>query len=201
MSQRHEPVGQAPGRLTPLDEEHWEPRTRKLLATAPRDPGGRVPNIFTTLVRHPGLYEQFLPFGGQLLRRGRLPARVRELLILRTSCNTGARYEWGRHVPLARAAGITDADLDRITEGPEAPGWTDLERQLLRAADELNRSATLSDTTWEALAGNFRDAELIEIVMLVGQYHMVAFFLNSTGVPLDPGFDGAGRAEGARTHG
>ncbi|MBZ9643991.1 carboxymuconolactone decarboxylase family protein [Streptomyces sp. PSKA30] len=171
-----------------------------MLAVAPRDPGGRVPNIFTTLVRHPDLYEQFLPFGGQLLRKGRLPERLRERLILRTSCNTGARYEWGRHLPLARAAGITDADIDRVTEGPEAPGWTDLERHLIRAADELNSGATLSDATWEALTRHFGDAELIEIVMLVGQYHMVAFFLNSTGVQLDPGFDSTGCAEGARNH-
>ncbi|WP_424851734.1 carboxymuconolactone decarboxylase family protein [Streptomyces sp. SAI-170] len=151
-------------------------------------------------MRHPDLYERFLPFGGQLLRGGRLPERLRELLILRTSCNTGARYEWGRHLPLAKAAGVTDADVVRITEGAEAHGWTDLERHLIRAADELHSLATLSDATWQALAGHFDDAELIEIVMLVGQYHMVAFFLNTAGVELDPGFDSTGFAEGSRSH-
>ncbi|WP_367325174.1 carboxymuconolactone decarboxylase family protein [Streptomyces sp. HUAS ZL42] len=201
MSQRHEPARQARQRLSPLPEQQWDTRARKLLATAARDPGGRIPNIFTTLVRHPDLYEQFMPFGSQLLRGGRLPDRLRELLILRTACNTGAGYEWGRHLPLARAAGVTDADLDRITEGPEAPGWTDLERHLTRAADELNSDALVSDATWEALARHFDDAELIEIVMLVGQYHMVAFFLNATGVELDPGFAGTGFPEGARDHG
>ncbi|MFF0001078.1 carboxymuconolactone decarboxylase family protein [Streptomyces avermitilis] len=198
---RHEPAGQTRPRLVPLPEEHWDARTRKLLAGAAHDPGGRIPNIFTTLVRHPDLYEQFMPFGGQLLRRGRLPARLRELLILRTSCNTGARYEWGRHLTLAKAAGVTDADINRITEGPEAAGWTDLERHLIRAADELNSGATLSDATWEALTEHFGDAELIEIVMLVGQYHMVAFFLNATGVALDPGFDSTGFTERDRNHG
>ncbi|AZQ32338.1 carboxymuconolactone decarboxylase family protein [Streptomyces cyaneochromogenes] len=201
MSQRHEAARQASPRLVPIPEEQWDARTRKLLATAARDPGGRIPNIFTTLVRHPDLYEQFLPFGGQLLRRGRLSEGHRELLILRTAWNTGARYEWGRHLPLAKAAGVTDTDIDRITEGPDAPGWTGLQRHLILAADELNRDARMSDTTWEALAEHFGDAELIEITMLVGQYHMVAFFLNSTGVELDPGFDGTGFAEGDRTHG
>ena len=200
MSQRHEAAQQARPRLTPLPEGQWDARTRNLLATAARDPGGRIPNIFTTLVRHPDLYERFMPFGGQLLRRGRLPESLRELLILRTAWNTGARYEWGRHLPLARAAGVTDAEIDRITEGPDASGWTDLQRQLIRAADELNRDARMSAATWEALAGHFGDAELIEITMLVGQYHMVAFFLNSAGVELDPGFDGTGFAEGDRHH-
>ncbi|MBT2369131.1 carboxymuconolactone decarboxylase family protein [Streptomyces sp. ISL-10] len=200
MSERHELDAQTRPRLMPLPEEHWDARARKLLAVAPRDPGGRVPNIFTTLVRHPDLYEQFMPFGGQLLRRGRLPERLRELLILRTSRNTGARYEWGRHLPLAKAAGVTDADIDRITEGTEAHGWTDLEEHLMRAADELHSDARLSEATWEALAGYFDDAELIEIVMLVGQYHMVAFFLNTAGVELDPGFERMGFTEGGRNH-
>ena len=201
MSQPHESAEQTRPRLMPLPEEHWDTRTRTLLATTARDPGGRIPNIFTTLVRHPDLYEQFMPFGGQLLRSGRLPGRLRELLILRTARNTGARYEWGRHLPLAKAAGVTDADIDRLAEGPEARGWTELETHLVRAADELNGHARLSDATWEVLAEHFTDAELIEIVMLVGQYHMVAFFLNTTGVELDPGFDTTHFAEGGRTHG
>ncbi|MFH9706114.1 hypothetical protein ACH4MW_05035 [Streptomyces luteogriseus] len=50
--------------------------------------------------------------------------------------------------------------------------------------------------TWKGLAEHFGDAELIEIAMLVGQYHMVAFFLNATGVELEPGFDGTGFTEG-----
>ncbi|CAL9674868.1 hypothetical protein SUDANB105_07800 [Streptomyces sp. enrichment culture] len=201
MSQRHEPAGPAHPRLMPLPEEHWDAMTQKLLAIAPRDPGGRVPNIFTTLVRHPDLYQHFMPFGGELLRRGRLPERLRELLILRTSRNTGARYEWGRHLPLAKAAGVTEADVDRVVEGPQALGWTELERHLVRAADELNSDARMSDATWKVLAEHFGDAELIEIVMLVGQYHMVAFFLNTAGVELDPGFDSPGFTEGDRNHG
>ncbi|MFJ4280362.1 carboxymuconolactone decarboxylase family protein [Streptomyces massasporeus] len=196
MPQRDEDARPTRPRLTPLPEEQWDPRTRELLAVAPHDPGGGVPNIFTTLVRHPDLYEQFLPFGGQLLAGGRLPGDVRELLILRTAWNTGSRYEWGRHLPLARAEGVTDADIDRIGEGPDAPCWTELQRHLIRAADELHRDATLSDPTWEGLAEHFGEAELIEIAMLVGQYHMVAFFLNATGVGLEPGFDSTGFPEG-----
>ncbi|MEU6475086.1 carboxymuconolactone decarboxylase family protein [Streptomyces massasporeus] len=200
MSQGNEAVRPARPRLSPVSEEQRDPRTRELLASAPQDPGGGIPNIFTTLVRHPDLYEQFMPFGGQLLGKSRLPGDARELLILRTAWNTGSRYEWGRHLPLARAAGVTDADIDRIGEGPQAPGWTDLQRYLIRAADELNRDAAMSDATWDGLAAHFGDAELIEIAMLVGQYHMVAFFLNATGVELEPGFDGTGfeGAEGDR---
>ncbi|MEU8487070.1 carboxymuconolactone decarboxylase family protein [Streptomyces sp. NPDC048641] len=187
-------------RIQPLAEEQWDTRTRALLATANQDPGGQIPNIFTTLVRHPDLYERFLPFGGQLLHAGRLPGKFRELLILRTSYNTGASYEWGHHVPPAKEEGLTDADIERIPRGPEADGWTDLERHLISAADELHCTARLSDATWDALAAHFDDADLIEITMLVGQYHMVAYFLNTIGVQLEPGFANTGFVDGAREH-
>ncbi|BDM69711.1 carboxymuconolactone decarboxylase [Streptomyces nigrescens] len=178
-------------RLAPLAEDEWDSRTRQLLSLVARDAGGRVPNVFTTLVRHPDLYERFMPFGGYLLRSGRLSGRVRELLILRTALNTRASYEWGRHVPLAKEAGVTDAEIERVLYGPDADGWAELESHLLRAADELHRDARLSDATWEALSAHHDDADLVEITMLVGQYHMVAFLLNSAGTELDPGFGAA----------
>ncbi|MEU2716828.1 carboxymuconolactone decarboxylase family protein [Streptomyces sp. NPDC007205] len=188
-------------RIAPLPENRWDARLRGLLTAAPRDPGGGVPNIFTTLARHPNLYERFMPFGGHLLRGGLLPGRIRELLILRTAHNTGAAYEWGRHLPLAEAAGVTTADVRRIPQGPEAAGWTDLDRHLLRAADQLHSDARISTVTWEALASHYEEAELIEITMLIGQYHMLAFFLNSTGVQLEPGFDRTGTGKAARADG
>ncbi|MFF9410345.1 carboxymuconolactone decarboxylase family protein [Streptomyces anandii] len=176
-------------RLAPLPEDGWDPSTRELLAPIPRDPDGGVANVFTTLVRHPSLFRHFLPFGSHLLRDGRLPDRTRELLILRTACNTRAGYEWGRHVPLARAAGVTDEEIQRVGTGPDAPGWAPADADLLRAADELHRDACLSAATWSALAAGHDEAQLIEITMLVGQYHMVAFFLNSAGTRLEPGYE------------
>ncbi|MEU6369356.1 carboxymuconolactone decarboxylase family protein [Streptomyces sp. NPDC046931] len=194
-------------RLAPLPEDGWDPATRELLAPLPRDADGRLANVFTTLVRHPDLFRHFLPFGSHLLREGRLPDRTRELLILRTACNTRAGYEWGRHVPLARAAGVTDEEIRRICAGPEAQGWPPADAHLLRAADELHRDARLSTATWSALAAGHDEAQLIEITMLVGQYHMVAFFLNSAGTRLEPAYEaetppappgtGAHAAEGA----
>ncbi|WP_330342546.1 carboxymuconolactone decarboxylase family protein [Streptomyces sp. NBC_00557] len=175
-------------RLAPLPEDCWDATTRELLAPIPRDADGRLANVFTTLVRHNGLFRHFLPFGTHLLRGGRLPDRTRELLILRTAYNTRAGYEWGRHVPLARAAGITGEEVRRVGAGPDAQGWAPTDACLLRAADELHRDARLSAATWFALATDHDEAQLIEITMLVGQYHMVAFFLNSVGTPLEPGY-------------
>jgi alkylhydroperoxidase family enzyme len=170
-------------RIPPLPESEWDDDVRELL-------DGRAVNIFTTLVRHRGLYRRWLPFGGKLLLAGKLDPRERELLILRTACNCAAEYEWGQHVLIGRQAGISDEEIRRIREGPGAPGWSEQDATLLRAADELHDHAEISDETWAALAGRYDAERLIELCMLVGHYHMVAFMLNSLRVQREDGVPG-----------
>jgi 4-carboxymuconolactone decarboxylase len=145
-------------------------------------------NIFRTLVRAPGLFRKWLPFGGKLLS-GKLPARDRELLILRTAWNCQAAYEWGQHVIIGTAAGITPSEIERIPSRSRE-GWSDPDATLLEAADELHDDSCISDETWARLAGRYDVQQLIEIPMLVGQYHLVGMTLNSLGVELDEGVDG-----------
>jgi alkylhydroperoxidase family enzyme len=175
-------------RIPPLPVEGREPRTQELLDSL-RRPDGTELNIFTTLARHPRLLKRWSGFGGVLLN-GSLPARERELLILRTGLLCRAAYEWGQHVPIALAAGLTQDEIDRVAAGPDDPAWTEPDALLLRAADELHADAVLSDATWTALASQWSDEQLIELCMVVGQYHLVAFTLNSLGVegegPLAP---------------
>ncbi len=147
-------------------------------------------NIFATLVRHPRLFKRWLGFGGYLLYRGELPARDRELLILRTAWNTGAEYEWGQHIRIARTAGVSDAEISRVIDGPDAFGWTSGDSALVRAADELHGESTIADSTWSVLAESFDEHQLIELCMVVGQYHLVAFTLNALGVEREHGVTG-----------
>lgn len=180
-------------RLAPLTPDELDDRQRELL-TGVSVAGAKnisAANIFATLVRHPGLFRHWLPFGGKLLS-GKLPMRDRELLILRTGWRCQSEYEWGQHAIIGRSAGITDDELTRITAGPDAPGWSELDALLLRAADELHDDACISDATWATLAEHYKndDAKLIEIPMVVGHYHLVAFSLNTLGVQREAGVAG-----------
>jgi alkylhydroperoxidase family enzyme len=175
-------------RIQPLPVGERDEQTRELLGGADGITGPAA-NIFDTLVRHPGLFRKWLPFGGKLLV-GKLPTRDRELLILRTGWHCRSDYEWGQHILIARSAGITDDEIARVTLGPDASGWDEFERVLLTAADELHADACISDATWAALAARYDDRQLIEVPMLVGHYHMVAFALNSLGVQREAGVPG-----------
>ncbi|MEO7427831.1 MAG: carboxymuconolactone decarboxylase family protein [Acidimicrobiales bacterium] len=175
-----------PPRISPLPQDGRDPRTDDVLAGL-RQPDGSELNIFATLAHHPRLLKRWSAFGGALLYGGRLSSRDRELLIMRTGYLCHAHYEWGQHVAFARAAGITDDEIGRIAAGPDADGWSPADAVLLRAADELHADSRISDATWHALAGGYDEQQLIEVCMVVGQYHLVAFTLNSLGVEPEPG--------------
>lgn len=175
-------------RLTPLPLAAMSERTREQLARNNLTPHGSEPlAIFATLARHPKLLASWLPFGGRLLAGGSLDRRFTELVILRTAYNMGNVYEWGQHVEISTALGIEQAAIERIAAGPEADGWSPLEALLLRATDELHSRRSMTNETWEALADQFDEACLIELCFLVGHYELLAMFLRTVGVQLEPG--------------
>jgi alkylhydroperoxidase family enzyme len=184
-------------RLAPLADHEQDDQARELLGQAGGPTSGAT-NIFATLVRHPGLFRRWLPFGGKLLA-GKLPARDRELLILRTGWNCRSVYEWAQHVRIAGAAGLSDDEIERARSdaGADDPGWSADDATLVRAADELHADACLSDATWAALAGRYDERQLIEVPMVVGHYHMVAFALNSLGVQVEDDVAAANAAGGS----
>jgi 4-carboxymuconolactone decarboxylase len=176
-------------RIPPLDDEQRAALDPEVLARALTTAGGQPLNIFLTLAHHPELLKRFQSFGGQVLLRSTLTPRDRELVILRVGWLCRAPYEWGQHVQVARAAGVPDDDIARVADGPAAPGWDEHEAALLRATDELHRDARVSDTTWATLAARLDRRQLIDLVVLAGQYHLVSYFLNSAGVqPETPDF-------------
>jgi AhpD family alkylhydroperoxidase len=174
-------------RIPPLEPSDRDETARSLLeATGAL---GADLNIFATLVRHPQLVRRWSPFGGTLLLAGTVPARDRELLILRTAWNNGCEYEWGQHVGIARDAGLSD-EIDRVIDGPSAPGWDRFDAALLQAADELHRDSVIADETWSRLQERYDERQLIEVPMLIGHYTLLAFTLNSLGVQREDGIPG-----------
>lgn len=145
----------------------------------------RPPRIFTTLARHRRLFRPWLRFAGRLMPGGTLPRADTELVILRVSVNCGSDYEWDHHVALGRRAGLRDDQIARVAEGPEADGWTDHERALVRATDELAHDNVVGEATWTALRERYDDRQLIELCLLAGHYEMLAGALNSLGVEPD----------------
>lgn len=144
-----------------------------------------VPDVITVLHLNPRLFWAWLFFASRLMPFGELPAPLREKLILRTAWNCRSRYEWGQHVDIALAAGVSDAEIVALAAGPAAVA-APLERVLLQACDELCRDQCVDEATWATLAAHYSEARLVEVLLLVGHYVMIAGFLNSAGLALEP---------------
>lgn len=175
-------------RIAPLPETQWDEETRELMEQARR--GDRILNIFRTLAHHPKLLKRWRVFGGHLLNKSSLPARERELLILRIAWLQRGEYEWGQHSQIGKDAGLTDAEILRITQGPEAADWDEFDATLLRAVDELHANARLSDAVWQALTARYHTQQMLDLLFTVGQYQMLALVLNSIGVQLEEDTEG-----------
>lgn len=169
-------------RLGPAPASSPGALARLVAKTAARVTGGEQPRVFTALARHRRLFRWWLPFAGSLLLRGELPRADAELVVLRTACNCLSCYEWAQHVPLAKRAGLSSAAIDAVPQWHDHDIWTERQRVLLAATDELHGPRTITDATWAPLAGELGERELIELCMLVGHYEMLAMTLNSLGV-------------------
>ena len=172
-------------RLEPLQADQWNDTVRDIMK--PMLARGEVFNIFKTLAYHPDLMRRWLVFGNHILFKSTLPARERELLILRIGWLCQAEYEWGQHVRIGLQAGLTKEEIHRIKAGPDAAGWNERDQVLLKATDELHKEAHISDATWQGLSKHYNTQQLMDIVFTVGQYNLVSMALNKLGVQLDEG--------------
>jgi alkylhydroperoxidase family enzyme len=140
-------------------------------------------NIFRTLAHDPELYKAFLSLGGHLLTAGGLPAREREIVILRTGRRAESEYEFGQHRAIGRDAGLTDQEIEWLATDGE---WNDDDAALVAMVDELTGDDVVSDATWTQLSRRWSEAQLLELLMLCGFYRLVSGMLNSVGVALEP---------------
>jgi 4-carboxymuconolactone decarboxylase len=114
-------------------------------------------------------------------------ARHRELLILRMGWNSQSEYEWSEHVGPVGGARKMGLPIERITMGPDAPGWDPFEANLLRFADEMYRDSVVSDRTWAALKEVYDDRLMIDATITAANYRMISLALNILGVQSNPG--------------
>ncbi len=169
-------------RLAPLDPSEWKDEQRELLT---RGNPASVLNVFATLVRHQDLYRRWLPFANHVLFKSSLPARAREMAILRIGWLCRSGYEFHQHTRIGKASGLSDQEIERLKGDPGAAGWSEAESALLQAVDELHGDQFISDATWERLSKHYDTHQVIDLVFAVGQYTLVSMALNSFGVQIE----------------
>ncbi|MDC1084978.1 carboxymuconolactone decarboxylase family protein [Pseudomonadales bacterium] len=174
-------------RIQPLTLENCNEDQAKMLKQ--QQIRGKPANIFLTMANHEKLAKRWLVFGNHILSKSTLDPREREIAILRIGWLCQAGYEWGQHVVIGKAAGMSEEDIDNIKIGADA-GWSKHEALIIKAVDELHSDAFVSDETWVGLKETYSDQQMMDLVFTVGQYNMVSMALNSFGVQLDDYIEG-----------
>jgi 4-carboxymuconolactone decarboxylase len=170
-------------RIAPMAPDQFTPEALEL-ANAVRTLFGvtdlsGIPDIFATMFKHPGIYRSQMQLGLELNKQGTLPPRERELAILRVAWLVRSPFEWGEHVEVGKQCGLSAEEIDRVPHGSAAEGWSEHDRALLRAVEELVGDHAISDETWEVLARSWTEQQMIELPGLVGSYVLTAMLYNS----------------------
>lgn len=172
-------------RIGPI-ESPYDPEVAEELA-AMMPPGVEPLRLFRTLARNPRILRKIR--SGNLLDRGALERIHRELAILRTCARCRSEYEWGVHVAVfGRRYGIPEDKLaGTALWDSQDPRWSQSERVIVRLADELHDTATVSNDLWAELESHFRPDQIVELLVLVGFYHTISFVTNGLSIELEEG--------------
>jgi alkylhydroperoxidase family enzyme len=144
-------------------------------------------NIFKLVAQAETCLRPFMRFGGAILGRQKLSGKLRELAILRVSRLSKAEYEWVQHVPIAKAVGATDAQVEALSrDDAKAACFDEREQLVLRFTDEVVRDVGASEATFRALAAHLSPQELMELVLAIGFYMTVARVMETFAIDMDP---------------
>jgi AhpD family alkylhydroperoxidase len=167
-------------RLPYVDPASASPPVREALEVLP------PLNIFRTAAHADTAVRPLLRLGGAILGQGELDPRRRELAILRTAAVTGAEYEWIQHEAIARGVGAGAEQIAAVKAGDlDADAFDEDDRLVLRCAEELLRNDAIGEATFSSTRKRLSDREIVELILAVGYYRMLAGLMNSVAIDLD----------------
>jgi alkylhydroperoxidase family enzyme len=143
-------------------------------------------NLFRMLAHAGTTGKRVLSLGNALLSQLELQPKWRELAILQVAHESGADYEWVQHVALARSAGVTQAQLEAIEQGSLPDGlFNSQEQQVLLLTREVYRGRTISDEDFAGMTQAFTSREIVELLLTIGYYTMLARFMTVLEIDID----------------
>ena len=175
--------------LTETDAARWSAEVRDGIEAFGVEVAAATPFLLT-LARHPPALKGLGPLAKFIRRDSMVTAVDQALLGLRAAWLSESDVLWAEGVAAARELGLSDDDVRRVAEGPDA-GWGRWDAIVIRAADELYRDSFLSDATWAAMAERYNAQQMIDVIFTVAEYVMLSMMSNSFGV--QPGEQAADR--------
>jgi 4-carboxymuconolactone decarboxylase len=172
-----------PARLPQVRDEDFTDETRAFFG---QWTGGIFNNaesnpVLRTFAHHPALANAFSPLNVHLLSENTLPVKQRQIAIMRTAWITRATYMWSSHLNTSKLVGLTDEFYGPVQRGADDPYFTEFERTIIRATEDLVHDHKISDANWALLRAEWDEKQMLDFLFTVGCYVMVAGVMRSTG--------------------
>jgi len=171
-------------RVRLIEKEQAPPEVREIFQKI-EDNGAKILNLYKVVANSPGLLLNFIRLGNSVIGRTELPPRLREIVILRVARLTGSEYEWAQHAPVALQVGVSQKQLDSISDWKNSAEFNNQERAVLQYTDEVAQKVKVTDQTFNTLKNFFNEQTIVELTMTIGYYEMVARLLVPLQVELD----------------
>lgn len=144
-------------------------------------------NIFRMLANADSAFVPYIRFGRALLGALELDPVLRELGILLVAARTEAEYEWIQHERIAQRVGTSDEQIAAVKRGElDAPVFDEDARAVLHFTAQVLERPRPDDETFAALAARLPPRQIVELLLVVGSYQMLAHAMTALDLDIDP---------------
>ncbi|HYE69934.1 MAG TPA: carboxymuconolactone decarboxylase family protein [Aquabacterium sp.] len=174
-------------RVTLPSPESLSPEQRTVYDKIVSGPRGKIQGPLRAVLHNAELADRWQALGALLRYETSLTRRQSELAILVTGRACRSPFEWHVHRIEAKKVGVEASVIEAILADSEPFGLSADDAAVVRFADELNRTKSVSDATYADALARFGERTVVELTALVGYYTMVAMTLNAHEIPLPEG--------------
>lgn len=171
-------------RVRLIEKEEAPPEVKELFQKIENN-GARILNLYKVAAHSPKVLPRLIKLGNSILGWMELPPKLREIVILRVAKLTGSEYERAQHVPVALEVGVSQKQLDSISDWKNSAEFNDEERAILQYTDEVAQKVNVTDQTFNVLKNLFSEQTIVELTMTVGYFEMIARLLVPLQVEVD----------------
>lgn len=143
---------------------------------------GSVLHLYQMLLHSPAVAEGWLAYLTAIRQRSTLPGALRELVIMRVADLNGASYEADQHAPIALREGVSQAQLDALSQWHASGAFGPRERAVLAYTDAMTRDVQVPDAVFDAVRAHFGEQHVVELTATIAAYNMVSRFLEALAI-------------------
>jgi 4-carboxymuconolactone decarboxylase len=169
--------------LLPLVEAPTDARVRALFETLAA--GNGLLNLHRMMAHAPALLQASVAMAQAFRRDATLARPLAEIVVPRIAQLFECDYVWRRHLPLARAAGTTEQQIEELARWPDSAAFTPAQKAALGFAEQATRGAAVEPAVFATLRRALSPREVVELTMLVGYYVSTVIFIKTLAVPAD----------------